>query len=1021
MRGKIADFANGAPEAQSMFEKLGITLEQVSSQSAMSNFALIAQAIQSTIPPAEQATQSMELFKRSMGDAVKVAEQYDNILKRQQGGYATDKEVQNAISLSKAIGILGEKLTAYISKADNATSVSNAFSRSLEEMWDYVKRNQELLSALSIEYANYVASLKSSVSSTLDASTALNVFSSEVRDLSDDIEFLKTATDDWEVTGMLDEEDIGELSKRLETLENFLKSAKSTIQDEIDAVIGIMNQRIKAGAPIDTRELETAVSHVKMLREALQTLPEMRASLGVSQDGLDDFEELLQYVDRAERGFSALSLAAENANSQMLFKEASQSVERIEDDINRLKRELSKAKKVNVDTEELEKARYELELIAQQRWELKVDSNDVDALREKVERLKGEIAAIQQRSALGTSIFQPAIIAIDKIKAGLKGVKSTLESISWESITRGLKSCWEHVTRFRSETNKASDATGNLGNLLKQGAGRVLGMGSAMALVATAWRNVVRLVQEYVKNLAEAKEMNAYGNAANAADDLKRVSDKSDKKREDLGRKLAEFADLYEEEQKTGSTETRAKRINLQEELKSAYGFEFEMVNGEIKNIDAQITRKLDELARSRIEAIDAQIEANQEVVKGVQKYTESFHYGKRLLYTVVGGADKYIEKASERATEAGNSNMELMERKRALQNENLSGQYLRLRAGRRTDEAQKEENEAAEKLQKAQDEQAKALEDATEKLEEWRNSLNDNERQKNLRSIFARYYELTDAGVNEEEARNVALQEITQMLQRERDEEDRKNKELLKAVNSKIEQYKSAYKEYQEARVALKQAQQEEVRVKRENARRERDDARQRRRDEIQRRKQQYGFSLYEGFNLNETDSARRQRRDNVRLDASIAEKMERSKRGERVHWTSKERERIGELQNLESKDKQLEAAQKQIEASDKQQQAAEALREAAHAIVEAEQEKGDAKRKADEARGELKEAVGQRRTRTTNGTAQGVFHGARRNGLNARGVKGGLSQQTQGYNQQLMQLHADLLEIKKRVFVVK
>jgi len=1025
MQQNINDFVNGVPEAKRVFDKLGITIDQISSNTVTANFQEIVRAINDTIPASERATQNMQMFKASIDKTLAVADQYNKATSRQHGEYASDKDVQNAISLSNAIGTLGERLTAYISKTSDATTISNGFSRSLDDMWNIIKSDNNLLASLSVEYDNYVESLKNSVTSTLDASKAIEIFSTKVEGLKEEIGVIKEMTDSG-MGDIISDDDINEAVDKLNMLENFLKSSKEKIKDEIDAVIGIMQQRMHAGAPIDTKEMETAINHVNTLRNALSEFSKMHEDIeiGISDEDLATFKDLDLYLAKAQMSFEGFSKTAEALNDQLLLKEAQDAVKQIDEDVNKLKRDLQNTGKVSIDTRDLEKARYELSLISGKKFGVLVDTREVDELNAKVERLKRELEEIQKQSELGTPVWQPITNAVNRVRTAVNSITGSIrkQHLSWRSVGEAIKSCWTYMTHFKSKTEEAGQQGKTLGMTLKQAAGQLLGMGTAVAVFTKAWQNVNKLVKEYLKNVYDAEEAMMYLDKGVGADDMTRVREKSDTKMEQLSRKLAEFADLYDEEQKTGSELTKAKRLNLQDELMKQYGFEFDMVNGEIVDMDTQIAQKLDELAKSRIEAITAQIEANREVIKGVSDYIKGFGYWHMVGSTITGdkNGESRIEKAQERSTRASEENLELQSERYRLEREGLSLQYRRLRSGKKADADSKAEQDAMEASRREEEERAKRLADANKALEDWTNSLYDTDRQKKIRAIMAKYQQLVEEGADETAARNAAEKALADMLNEEKDERIKKNKELFDALNTAIDAYKSAYAEYLDSQKSIYNAQKEYAKAETDLARQARAERLQRRRDAIARKLQSFGFQLPDGFSTEWNGAAARRRVRRQELDASIQEKLQDWQKGEKVHWTKEERDRLKDYQRLQRKDRQLEAAQRQMQAADKQRQAAETLQRAADEIRSAVLDRVDAMKNLGTAGYDLDKALRNRPSMPEHIYPNVLFDTARNN-MNAPGVKGAEFGKQMNYNGALSQLHSDLMEIMRKAYLVR
>lgn len=1028
MQSNISDFANGIPEAQQMFAKLGISLEQLSSNTITGNLSEIAKAINDTIPASERATANMQLFKSSIDNTLAVVDQYNKATSRQSGEYASDKDVQNAIGLSNAIGALGEKLTTFITSTNDAASAGAKLSRSLDDMFELVQQDKEELGALAIEYNNYVESLKGTATSTLDASKALEVFSEKIKELRAQSIALKDIS--GEGLGLVTDDDVQKANEKFSRLQDFLKSAEEQIKNEMDAVDTIMRQRLDTGAPIDTKEMETAVEHIRMLKQALADLNETRVELGIPEQAVENFNDLSEYIEKAEKQFTLFADVAEEKNLALSFENAKKAIEEIEEKIRTLHSELAKTGGLKIDASELEKLKGELADIEEKQFELKIGSDDAQRAIDKVKELKKQIEDVQRQASRGTPVWQPLVIATRAIKNGWEGIKRSVRDAGgiFGSLKGALRSCVDHITHFKSTTQATANAGQSLSSVFKQAGAQVMHMGSHVAVVALAIRNLTALAKKYFEQQAEEDAMAAYGYAAQNADDLKRVQDKNNNEMEALVAKLKEFADLYDEERTTGSETAFAKRRNLQEELKKQYGFNFEETDGELKKLDEQIANKLEEIRQRRIRNLGASIRSNQRIREGVREYADKIGddglrlFSKGYWYRVFHPtfASKMRE-GTERATQANYDIMSAKEERARLERESPAEQYLRLRNAKTADETTKKEEEAQKAAEKAKEEQAKALEEANKKLQEWSNSLNDTEHQKNLRAIMEKYDEAVKAGINEEEAKKVALQAINAMLQKEREDEDKKNKELLDALNQHIEQYKNAYRNYLNAQKDINEAQREYAQTQRDLARENKADRIQKRRERLQSRMRQFGFTPSEGFRLNETASQRNRRRNRVRLDASISEKMSRWQAGERVNWTMAERRRIRQYQRLESKDKQLEAVQRQMDAAEKQRQAADALKEAAKAINNAIAGRNEAIGNLRGNASELRGALGNRPVMSSNGRADQVLWNALRYGLNARGVSGAWSQTQGNYNQQLSQLHADLEKMQRNVYLVR
>ena len=433
-------------------------------------------------------------------------------------------------------------------------------------------------------------------------------------------------------------------------------------------------------------------------------------------------------------------------------------------------------------------------------------------------------------------------------------------------------------------------------------------------------------------------------------------------------------------------------------------------------DIDKEVADKLDEFTKKRLEAIDAQLKVNHRVEEGVDEFLEGMNFWERTKYTFTEGdlgGKRAINEAQETSTKAKQQDAELMEERRRLSREDLSAQFLRIRTGKEADKAEKKRKEADEKM-------AKEIEGASKEIEEWKNSLTDTERQGNIRAIMEKYQKLIDEGADHKEAENAATLAIAKMLQKEREEEDKKNKELLKALEDRIKAYKDAYSDYVKADREVRDAKRQYAQTQKDLAREDRAERISKRRERLQKAMGRFGFQPYEGFSLGESSSERRERRRNSQLDASIAEKLAKAQEGGRVHFTHAEKERLQAFEKLQKKDRQLEAVQKQMEAADKQKKASEDLMEAARAIREAIYGRQEASRNLTEAGRGVREASSKRRKRSQEDSPELIFENARKS-LNARGVSSSYNTKTIDYSTQLGTLHTDLQQIMKKTYLVR
>jgi len=1005
MRQSILDLANDVPQVKDTFAKLGLTVENLSSNTATANFDAIVQALQSVIQPTEQARASMELFKTSMEHAVNVSQEYNKLLVEQtNNSYATEKDVQQSISLASAVEKLGEQLGVYAGKAGVAGQQSAISAKSFEELFEILKNNDGILAPLYVEYANFVDKLKSSVTSTLDATAALKTFSDQVNDLR----FRQEAGDapiydpHWDLA-----------SSSLDQLVAFIALAKDKIEEEYKAIYGIMSQRLFAGAPIETKELEASIEHVDSLRESLSMLQKIVNEEKLNGNPIDAKDEQMltetaKLLDENAASMEKLISKADNFNRAWADEGATKAIEDFKKQVEEAEAALSKGLKPKFDTANIDEAQKKLEALQKQLERLSNKRNPRNI--EAVNRLIGQIGALKAQ--------------MDDLQAKTETTGFKIRH-AFKHPIETVKELIGHVREYINATNTASSASTQMGtntmSQLKQVAGQLLGMGSAVAIIVKGFRTIghainVYLIEPWRKANEEVRKMTEAMTKAQIENSEKNIARFS--QMEDELKKYAEILKRYNKEGKETDEVALERQRRL---LENQYGID---VNPE--NLDAVMKETFDWSKNGRVDAIESQIRALQKLNEALEEeYKDRDSYWRNDFGASIDEKERGKQRMLEIRNEQGANGqriMELREQLRMMGAEDNLGDWKREQEAEAHDEEKKEKEEAEKQATKALEDQKKALEEATRKLEAWGNSLDDNERQKNLRTILQKYEEAVKAGVDEKEAETVAVKAVTAMLEKEKADEEKKNAELLKAVEDRIKAYKSAYEAYVQADKAVRDAKLDYAKTQRDLANENRSERIAKRRERIQKALGRFGFTPYDGFSLDESSSARRERRRNMQLDASIAEKMAKAQAGGRVHWTRGERERIGEFQTLKRRDKELDAAQKQMDAATKQKQAAEQLQEAAKAIRLAVMGRGDAGRNLREAGRQLNEARSKEGTVSKNDSAERIFRQARgKEGLKARGVMDAAASSTKGYGSQLDTLHRDLQTILKKTFLVK
>lgn len=1250
MQEQIQALANGVPEAQATFDKLGLTIEQLSSNTVSANFEAISQAINSTIPSAERATQNMNLFKSSIDKTMAVAQEYNKTISKQQGSYATDKDVQNATQLQNALTKLTEQLYGLADGTNNATAAQKAFIDRSAEITDVFTNEENLLNSVISTLDRYNESLSQSSSKTIDVSDAYKYLGDQVNEITSRLNHGGEGDRDY-VTSEL-------IPRMIEAVQTF--GAK--VQTEYEHVQKIMNQRISAGAPIDTKELDATKDHLDKVQYAVsqletvfknigynapnefkaingsidtlasdiraklsaisqknlefdfgkafesinafkQNLEEARSTmakgfkptidmtefekaktaidefrskiggettrnqiLGLSgileaseqlgafkkelssviaqaqelkipMNGIDDFtqkskeavavldqlflnsknglanadmvssvigkfEELKSVVNgistkyevkidtttldtaiskarelkdglanntlggdsanaiqdvlgrasdamtvlrdkvgeiqtNASTMFSNLSIdslneinnklgltsevmlslvqgeALANANLEELSTTASGLSKQVESVVQPLEN-LRQKYDIDIDTKNLYKAFDTIKSIENNTIQIKTNDKSVSTLVGLLENAENEARRINEEVSKGIPRWQPAVNAVRRFWTYLKQcehpIRDTLKR-GWDAIGEAVSNAANKVTHFRYKLNESTKSTQTIGSVFKQATGQIMGMGSAVAVVVKAWTNLVALAKEYAKYVIEARNATLWGNGLDSMQQMTQIRTKQESKYTSAQNMMKEMAQAHDEWKETNNQVAYNKYKTLENRLDKLYHITFRHnAGGQITNIDQQITDRMKKFRETTLEAINGGINQAQQIINSAQKFLKDSTYWDEVLDRV-GGINS-MEDASKAIQQARNTIEDLTEARINIRAIDPSREFMRERNGARSQKEYEQAKKERDDKQKAEQERVKKLQEGTKKLEDWENSITDNERQKEYRSIMAKYNEAISAGVKEEDARRVATEAITALLKKEEAEEKKKNQELLDAVQKKIDAYKQTYQKYLDAEKSLVDAKRQYADAQRDLAREAKAERIQRRREAIARKLRTFGFTLPEEFDLKETNRQRTARRRNRQTDMGIGEKLAQWQEGRKVHWTKAERERLGEYQALQSKDKELEAVQKQMDAAQKTENAAERLGSAADAVRDAALKFNDMRDELVKARMEMYDAMDKKqRTHTNEADPKDIFDELK------KGNYAGVKEPKQRYNYDYSDLDEKLREKERKM----
>ena len=739
MQERILALANGMPDAQAQFSKLGLSIEHLSSNTVMGNFSEIASTINSVIPATERASQAMDIFRASVDQATNVSDKYNKVIVNGGDTFVSDKDVQNAISLSGAITKLGEQLGKYANDVKEAGNGTLDFSERTMELMDVTDLEEKLFKELISTLDRYNESLERTKSGASTIADAYSNLASDIRKAQDEI--ANKSPKDW----TFDTDKI--LNKVIEF--------STRLQKEVGIVRDIMTQRINSGAPIDTTEMEDALRRVNALTYAMIDLEGIYNDLGqeTTANGLADFTE---QVSDLEKVLSGLQTKADELNFNFGMDEATAQLDALMTKFSEAKQNLEKGTRVSFDAKELDELFEKLEDLQKKFRHSPEAVRQLATAKAWANDLKDNIAKYNREIAKGIPIWQPVVNAVNRVKEGFRVLTR-----SGGTLAEKIRLCWTYMTHFRNATDQSNTSTkaslANVGQMLLQ----VAGLGSGMAVVAKAWKNVTELIKEASNNLREYIEELSFLNVANNAEDQWKQLEKNSQKQNKLIEKLKTFAELYDAEQTSKSEEARAKRVNAQEELKKLYGFEFDETAGAIENLDDQIAKQLEKVRSRQLKDIDSMMKKNDEVIEETSRHIEYFGdsalgYVNRFIATKLFfdlNGKRTVENAQERRNTAKERNTELMERRREIEGATPE-QWMRVRQGKSHDEADK-----------AQGELLKRIHDAEAKLRDWANSLGDTEHLKNLRAIMAKYEEAVKGGALSEEARKVAVEAIADMM----------------------------------------------------------------------------------------------------------------------------------------------------------------------------------------------------------------------------------------------------------------
>ena len=1073
MQKSIAAAMNGVPEAQAMFQQLGISIEQLGSNSSMGNFQAIAQAIQAVIPPTDQAKASMDMFGTTIQDVLHVSQEYSNVLAHQsENAFASDKDVQNAISLTAAIGKLGDQISKMTGAEGQAVIANGELGNSYKDLFSYIEAQKQELADLFVSYQRYVEGLKVATTKVTDSEGAIRLFAEHIGSISGDI-----MSEFESMKRRLGKEDLlpQEIAsmdsvKKFQFFATFLQGFRKSVNEEMTAVHAIINQKLDLGAPIDTKELDLALDHLSKLKPAVEGFMGSLYTLGtngviIPPGTLDEAKKLYSTILAAQDALGERKETALMENLTVDLRKAEEQLKEFESKVTSIVEKFEKTgeaeffdiNKINDVTLELAGLQERFDELYESADTTKQTLLDMGGVAEEIEKLADK--SIKLVDALEDVNYEASKNSLEKLwdsakKLGtafrhpIDGTKRLRERLA-ELGGNSLKACKTGVIEFGkafvhpinqakklkekideivASTHRAKNGMNSIGgggggggkNLAdtlglsaqnaKQLLGQIAGMGGKMGFLVWAGRTFMNNLSGLIHIFTEAAK-HARELQEIMSEDQTYVGQRRERVSGEMVEELKKYAELKKKIDDENKAVDRDSLAKLERDFKARFGLD-------LKNSAKEFREAFEWANNMKVDAIKSQIQSLEKMnnaLENERKTLTSFLY---RAWDNKLDISKWAHDMSE-ATQVDRKRMnimneinELREKLRVAQSKNEFSDWQSETGAKNEDEATAKQKEAEKKLN-----------DALKKLKEWEQQITDTDRQKELREIWNKYADAVNAGVSPMRARNVAIQAINEMLQKEHETEQKKHEELVKAMEERTKAYKDAMQNYAQAENAVVEAKKEYAKVQKDLNREARAERIAKRRERLQKRMGEFGFSPFAGFRLDESNSERHARRRNAQIDASISAKMSKAESGGRVHWTPAEKERLKDFQKLQRQDKALEAVQKQMEAANKQQQAADALKNAAKSIESANKGLGEQAKNLGKAVGELIGGMLPKAKKKPNTTdeAREVFSNMGVT-LHTKGVTGMEGKHNPSeWGGKLDLLHKDLQDMQKNTYFVK
>jgi len=929
MQSMIQGFANGVPEAVDLFGRLGLTLEQLGQNSPAGNLQAIASAIQGVVPASEQASASVQVYGRSLQDVVRVAQEYAKILAaKNDTQYASDREIQGAIGLANALENVGRSLEGV---AGRLASVGSEEERNIETLSRWEEVHRAMLSTLDA----YNSSLGVQQTRIGDAASAYRSMSSMAEELG------------RVFTNLAEDADTGAVVSRFEDLQSLVSDFAGRLRTELENVQRILDWKttLSNGSPIDTSEYEQAIEHIRLLREAYESLQAVDVEGVLGTPGFEALGTAVDEIGQLEEGLR-------RAGDPQLLAGIREAIGQLGTDID------AAAAGLNVIMDKPVKVRPEIDL------------KPIAALQERLDRLRVRFAMLgdEARESLGADAFGGLESTMARIQEQLHRNADEMARFAAESgrlvgfgerigssfasagrsiggailhPIRSMQQLHDWILRTIDAMNGLSGAAGGAASSasggVKQIVGMLFGVGSAVAAAVKAFRMIGNIIRDnLIEPLRDAWKLamqlsehqlglnkDLYGNQAtkwrNAKKDLEAYYEAWRKMR-------------AEEATQEDAERERQSRRNLER----SYNIEIDASTGDM---EGQIAGRIDEAQRQYIKALEGQerelskaMEQAEESMRKVQAYwTSGIWYG--------GNKGRYegdIKSLQDKINALASEYSKVTEALHKARIETAGADFAAMASAKSGDEEAKRYREEEEARAKAEAERLKARSDAMDELDKWASETLEAEGQRRINAIYDKYEQMLLSGIPEEEAKPI----FDEALRKEIERQEAERAEALKRINEEYgrerDKLAEAMRKEADAKRRLLESYKALTEAQEREAYRIRLDEIGKAREKLKRQMDKFGFTLPDGFKSSKPNLSSRERRQ-IRMDDRIADKLARRQRGERVHFTPRELDRIKALERLQKKDKNLSAEEKAIKAAQTQEAAAKTMQSASDTFKEA------------------------------------------------------------------------------------